>query len=118
MITGKLIECPEGCHKCGNETAFVTRRGPHLRMTCGQCGAYIRFISKETCLSLGVDPEKLKDLENGPDKPEPEIDQLTRVESAIEQLTDLVREIHLLVDFHIGAGYRSANFPGKKEVPF
>jgi uncharacterized Zn finger protein len=34
------------CKKCGSENYVTASSGPHLKASCADCGAYIKFISK------------------------------------------------------------------------
>lgn len=35
------------CKKCGSADVFIKERSPHKGLYCGDCGAFIQWLSKE-----------------------------------------------------------------------
>src|SRR5262245_31427937 len=49
------------CDRCGSEDGLLVEAGPHWKLTCADCGAYQRFVSKAelglSIRSLSVRPD-------------------------------------------------------------
>jgi len=86
MLTGKLIPWDDKCHKCGNDTAWICRRGPHMRITCSKCSAFQKFIEKKEARELfDVTIHDLDDL-NKSEEPISVDKRLNRIESTLDEL--------------------------------
>ena len=38
---------PEQCHVCGSEMFNISAAGPHRKLSCAECGRYIKFVNPD-----------------------------------------------------------------------
>jgi hypothetical protein len=98
------------CHQCGLTTkAKLWKNGVHVQADCGECGKFIKFVSRHECdsalevigdLPQPVDEPLIKDGKVHMPMPKPIFDMATELKQIVEGLEEIEFKLDLILDHH------------------